>query len=454
IAPFNAQRTIIQGNFIGVGYDGTTALGNGAEGITFGGGSIDVQVINNVIANNGNNGVGFYQSSNNGLVENNTIFNNTQNGVAFDASNDGTVSGNTITDNTQDGVYISNASLNALVDGNTIANNTQGISVFNSSGSQIGGTTSQGNQLSGNVQCGVAVYTFGGVSDSNTIQGNTIENSLLGIRITNSTTNTLIGGTASDRRNVIRNNTEAGVAVAQFTASALPATFTPLNNSILGNSIYNNTVGLYGSGLGIDLAEFIDASGPPDGIPESLNEIGVTNNDPGDTDSGANDHLNFPVINSSSTTAGSLSLNFDLDVDDSATGYRVEFFANSTADPSGHGEGQIYLGSTNVSGSVTGATANLTIPSSFTSGSYAISATTTEIDDSTNGFGNTSEFSAVLGDQTVLAAISSTTGSNNSAGGSLANTGQNLAIAMWVGGGLLLSGVAITLIPRLRRSKR
>jgi parallel beta-helix repeat protein len=414
IAPFNAQRTIIQGNFIGVGYDGTTALGNGAEGITFGGGSIDVQVISNVIANNGNNGVGFYQSSNGGIVDGNTITNNSQYGVSFDTSNNGTVTNNTISENTQGGVNIGNVSDNAIVQNNTITNNNgQGVAIFNSSSTLVGGTSSQGNQLSGNTQAGVAVYTFSGVSDGNTVQGNIIEDSLFGVAIISGATNTLVGGATTDRGNTIRNNSEGGVVIARITAAIVPVSFTPTGNSILGNSIYNNALGSFNSGLGIDLAEFIDTSSPPDGIPESFNEIGITNNDSSDTDSGANDLVNFPVLSSFTQSGTTASVLYALDAADSPSNqYRVEFFANDTADPSGHGEGQTYLGAvTTAPGS--DLTANFTLPNGTNLTGKQISATTTAIDNTTNsGFGSTSEFSGV-----VLAAVTDVP-SNNPASGS------------------------------------
>jgi hypothetical protein len=70
---------------------------------------------------------------------------------------------------------------------------------------------------------------------------------------------------------------------------------------------------------------------------------GVTLNDPGDADTGANNLQNFPQFTSAELTDGSLILTGTLNSDANKT-YRLEFFANSTCDPSGYGEGQTYLG--------------------------------------------------------------------------------------------------------------
>ena len=115
----------------------------------------------------------------------------------------------------------------------------------------------------------------------------------------------LIGGTTAAARNIIAHNTNAGVVVSAGE-----------QNSILGNSIYNN------GGLGID-----------------LNVDGVTANDTGDGDTGANTNQNFPVITSAITTGEATLITGSLNSLPNQT-YRLELFSNAAADPSGHGEGQ------------------------------------------------------------------------------------------------------------------
>ncbi|MBK8567870.1 MAG: CSLREA domain-containing protein [Saprospiraceae bacterium] len=155
------------------------------------------------------------------------------------------------------------------------------------------------------------------------------------------------------------------------------------------NLIHSNTV------LGIDL----DA--PIDGATEGI----VTLNDANDADVGnsfngaVNDILNFPVINTASILGNNLQVTYSLDAPtpnpSGVTGYRIEFDANTTADPSGHGEGEIYIGAVTTTNDANAVTVNLSIPSGVAPG-YSISATTTELDGSSDGFGSTSEFSGTV----------------------------------------------------------
>src|SRR5262249_13214521 len=102
----------------------------------------------------------------------------------------------------------------------------------------------------------------------------------------------------------------------------------PMGNIIRGNSIHDN------HGLGIDLSG------------GSEDASGVTTNDPLDTDSGPNGLQNSPVLTNaysgaSSAVIGSLHSTPN-------TTFFLDFYANATADPAGHGEGQRWLGSTAV----------------------------------------------------------------------------------------------------------
>jgi hypothetical protein len=160
-----------------------------------------------------------------------------------------------------------------------------------------------------------------------------------------------IGGTNAGEANNIAFNVSGGVLLAH------PGS----NNPIRGNRIFAN------GGLGIDLD-----------LP------GVTPNDPGDGDAGANQSQNFPlitnvVINSTTTTVqGRLNSQPNRQ-------YTLDFYQNTEGDISGHGEGEFYLGSASVTTDGNGDAAfSVTFP--FQVPGY-LTATATD------PLGNTSEFS-------------------------------------------------------------
>ena len=113
----------------------------------------------------------------------------------------------------------------------------------------------------------------------------------------------------------------------------------------------------------------------------------MTPNDTGDTDAGSNNLQNFPVLTSASS--GRTAIEGTLKSAPSIT-FRLEFFFNTSCDASGNGEGETFLGFTDIttdSGGNAGFTANLTANSP--SGSF-ITATATDPGN------NTSEFSKCL----------------------------------------------------------
>ena len=110
--------------------------------------------------------------------------------------------------------------------------------------------------------------------------------------------------------NVIAFN-EVGVAVTGDDSTG---------HSIRGNSIYSN------AGLGIDL----------DGD-------GITSNDIRDLDAGPNDLQNIPVVGFAS--GGQTTRVAGMLHSEPASSFTLDFYANSERDPSGHGEGERWLGS-------------------------------------------------------------------------------------------------------------
>ncbi|MEX0877174.1 MAG: GC-type dockerin domain-anchored protein [Phycisphaerales bacterium] len=146
---------------------------------------------------------------------------------------------------------------------------------------------------------------------------------------------------------------------------------------ITGNDIHSN------GGLGIDLLPISGGGGAPGG---------VTPNDAGDLDQGANSLQNFPTIDTATTDGLTASISGTLS---SLPGrdYRIEFFASPEADPSGHGEGQRFLGSTDVITDATGdAGFDATLPADMIGDGWVATSTATDL-----AMAETSEFGPALG---------------------------------------------------------
>ena len=274
----------------------------------------------------------------------------TRDAISFDAG--GTVSNLAITGNVIGGYDA------ALVE--LWTSNTNGVTI---QGNNIGVGADGSSQIVP-VNSEDLIYIGGGSSHSNLLiggsgagQGNVIAfSSRSGIRLETGGSNIQVIG------NTIRNNSRSGLYLTTNTRAAL-----------VGNRIYANGM------LGIDLGE-----------------NGVTANDPADADSGANEQLNFPAITRAIVTApGQLQYAFTLDAQPAANGYRIEFFANPAADPSGFGEGERYLGHVDIahSGGAQSYSGTLATLQPVTVGE-AISATTTR-KTAGGAWDITSEFSAV-----------------------------------------------------------
>jgi uncharacterized repeat protein (TIGR01451 family) len=202
-------------------------------------------------------------------------------------------------------------------------------------------------------------------ANANAIEGNFIGtnaagtvalgNGLNGVLVATGSNNN-IGGLILAARNLISGNRSAGVAVTSGTG-----------NSIQSNSIFGD------GGLGIDL-------GP----------AGVTPNDLGDGDSGANGLQNFPVLTVANPAGTNTNIQGTLNSNPGST-FRIEFFSSQFPNASGFGEGQTFIGFTNVTTDGSGnASFNQTVPVAVPAG-QVIAATATNT--ATN---NTSEFSKSL----------------------------------------------------------
>ncbi|HJZ80323.1 MAG TPA: Calx-beta domain-containing protein, partial [Pyrinomonadaceae bacterium] len=224
---------------------------------------------------------------------------------------------------------------------NVISGNTIGIQIGGNTTAQVGANLIQGNFIGLN-QAGSAL--------PNAAEGIRIENSPI-----NGPANNVIGGTANGAANTIAFNGSTGVFVSSGTA-----------DSIRGNAIFSN------GGLGIDVAP-----------------AGITANDQGDGDTGANNRQNFPVLTSLTPSANPTTINGTLNSAASTT-FTIDFYTNTTCDLSGNGEGAQYLASTTITTAADGnAAINFTLGSALPAGTI-ITATATDPG------GNTSEFSPCL----------------------------------------------------------
>ena len=338
----------IAGNLIGTDATGSLDKGNGTYGIHFFAGANgntiggSTAAHGNVISGNGSGEGGVYitgTTTSGNIVRNNFVgvnetgtaaIANNLHGVWVNEAPNTQILDNLISGNDVHGVYIYGAGATGTqvlrnsigtnaAESATIANGFDGIRLEGSSSGTVVGSPGNGNVVGGNADHGVNLNS----SSGNTIQANHIgTNSGGSVDLGNTqagvysdafnSSNNLIGGDGAGEGNTIAFN---GVGVQLDTGD---------DNTILRNSLYSNT------GLGLDLGG-----------------DGITANDSGDGDTGSNGLLNYPVVTSATEAAGTVTIDFDLDV--SAGDYRVETFTNpSGADPSGNGEGETFESGTTV----------------------------------------------------------------------------------------------------------
>jgi Bacterial Ig-like domain (group 3)/Right handed beta helix region/Periplasmic copper-binding protein (NosD) len=325
---------------------------NAGGGIFLGGSTVTLTVQDNHIESNGSSGLAITARSA-------THFNPASS--AFAAN----VLGNTISDNTGIGIYVSGGAVTVAIQDNVVAGNT-GIGIdCDEAHASIGGTAlNAGNSITGNVGDGIELGGRVNRGDASVEQNTITGNHGAGVEVTNSSDNT-IGGTAADAANIIASNTGAGVAIDVPVTTLVSVIDPSVGTLISGNSISQN------GALGIDL----DFGGPFSGIPLP-NDSGIANNN----------GQNYPVLTGVGVTEAGTTVTGTLSSTPDKT-FTIEFFANSTADPSGYGQGQTYLTSTIVTTNGTGA-ANFSVPLGLSVPIGTIISTTAT--DSTN---DTSEFS-------------------------------------------------------------
>ena len=181
-----------------------------------------------------------------------------------------------------------------------------------------GPTTVKGLDIEFFELAGIRIASSGNTLTANSIGAFGGGNLGPGVAIASGAANNTVGGTTAGAGNAIQGN-EAGVVLEAGSGNG---------NKVAGNAIGGNDGG--SDGLGID-----------------LNDDGVTANDAPDAVTGRNTSLNFPVLSNVTTNDTSTTITGTLDAR-AGTQYRVEFFGAAACDPSGNGEGDLFLGSTDV----------------------------------------------------------------------------------------------------------
>jgi choice-of-anchor C domain-containing protein len=404
-----ATSSRIQGNYIGVGVDGSTSLGNASVGVYVTGASTNTLIGTNADGSNDAAEVNTISSNANGIVIDTAgttgtmIYGNligtdasglqargnSFDGIRIEAGATANLVGgstatrrNIIAGNGQDGVHIDGEA----TDGNTIQNNwiglaADGVTVLGNGGDGIyisGGAdnTVIGGIGLGNVIMGARVVgiEIDGASTGTSILGNLIGINATGtviqgsgqdgILLENNVASTTIGGTTAGQGNTI---VDSGRLSATWQNGVSVLATAGSSNSIIGNSIYNNR------GLGIDLGT-----------------TGVTANDNLDADSGPNTLQNTPVLTTATTNGSTVIVSGTLNTLASTAGILIHFYATPSTGSVNTRQGRRYLGSTTVStnGSGNATFTNVSLSAAVNAGEL-ITATTTRSS-------NTSEFSQAI----------------------------------------------------------
>ena len=315
------------------------------------------------------------------------------NGASAGNSANGLTLGPTATGSTVRGLVINRFAGNGILiqgNGNTVAgnfigtnaagtaalgNSLDGISLRASSNTIGGMTIATRNIISANGRHGISLDGGTGPTQNNAVQTNFIGTDATGTHLLGNkgdgvyaigATSNTIGGAITKAgnppANLIAGNAGCGVGVATGATGI----------AIKGNSIHSN------GGLGID-----------------LNRDGPTRNDisESDADTGPNNLQNYPILTvffANPYNGGSdVHLNGRFKSRPNTT-YHIEYFSNDAYDPSGFGQGQVWIGSIDLT---TEASGRIGWGSAFQTPAPAKNVTFTATDPN----GNTSEFSPQMG---------------------------------------------------------
>jgi len=331
-----ASNNVLRNNLIGVDTTGATAWANGIDGVQLLDGASNNTLDLNTISGNTNSGI--YLTSSGVPTQNNTIQGNR---IGTDSSGAFGI-GNGVA-----GIYLGCSAPNNTIGGTTVA--TRNVIGGNGTGVHNLGCGSNGNVIAGNY-IGTAA------------NGTTAISNGIGIELEGGASQTIIGGTTTAAANLIANNPTSGVKILSPAAA----------NGILHNAITNN-------GPGINL----------DNLPLS------TTNDSTDSDTGANNLQNAPVLSAASLSGSNLVVTFSVD---SASVAATQSLVVELFKADGTGQGKQFLGTqcfngNNISTTMTIASAPVVagdpITATATSYATACAATTPSFSDGTSPFAAT-----------------------------------------------------------------
>jgi len=330
-------------------------------------------------------------------------------GISFDHVDNSVVRGLSITNFQGSGIeftYTTNSSIQSCfigrdATGTTTKPNFKGIVITTlSKNNTVGGLyPQQGNIISGNTDLGIDFSEgsrgdYDNTTSYNYVYGNYIGtdynfedlgNGFHGIETCTARTmngypshHIYIGGITAGQKNYIMYNIGNGINLNTNSSHSV---------RVLRNSIAFN------DGLGVDF----------------LND-GVTSNDNGDADFGPNLTINFPTLFQAIRYRESIYISGELDTIDSITNggnYLIEFFGNSEIDPSGNGEGEMYLCSTEINVATTGDPEEIDFTCATDLNYDYITSLNTDISgDPSLHKDNTSEFSNAIGYSTAKLGLS------------------------------------------------
>jgi titin len=411
-----AKANLVQGNFIGTDITGQRPLGNTQNGVRIESQGNTIGGLTTAARNliSGNTNFGIYLNgpgTSNTLVQGNFIgtdvtgtfaLSNAFGGIALIGAPANTIGGtnaaarNLISGNWLNGIFVlSNSAAGNVIQGNYIGsdvtgtaaipngngltgNGGGGIEISGAPATLIGGPIAgAGNLISGNRWDAIAIADPG--ASNNVVQGNLVGvkadgvsplgNDWAGVEIINAGGSfTTIGGVQPGAGNVFAN----AVLVSRC-GIRIPNSFGPAATNVLvrGNSIYNNG----GSGgFGIYLGSFLSA---------------ITPNDACDTDTGANQLQNYPLLANAFSDGKTTSLTGTLNSTVNST-FLLQFYA-TTAPVAGNVQGQTFLGDLIITNTAVCSDTSFTfrLPNALSAGQL-ITATAT---DAAN---NTSEFSPAV----------------------------------------------------------